>query len=136
MKRESNADACEGHGYRTMNRNAGEKRTSPHGGGTFHSTGTSSLAFAGRKQEHLTSGTCPSYPQPRRQLAQNYAFGILFVILSGIMAVAMLVKKHPEATERAIGSAVALLGDWRTWAIATAGVALTAVVCVLLQPRR
>ncbi|AXV79879.1 MULTISPECIES: hypothetical protein [Ralstonia solanacearum species complex] len=130
MKRESNAEACEGHGYRTMNRNSGDKRTSPHGGGAFHSTGTSSFAFAGRKQEHMASGSS------RGHLAQNYAFGILFVLLSGIMAVAMLVKKHPEATERAIGSAVALLGDWRTWAVTTAGVALTAVVCVLLQPRR
>ncbi|MGH1510584.1 hypothetical protein [Ralstonia solanacearum] len=133
---ESNAEANEAHGYRTTQRNTGDKRVSPQGVGAFHPTGTSSLAFAGRKQERMASEGYPSYLQPRGHLAQHYAFGVLFLILSGIMAIAMVVKKHPEATERVISCAVAFLADWQTWAVATAGVALAAVVCVLLPPRR
>ncbi|MBT1539066.1 hypothetical protein B7R78_0018790 [Ralstonia solanacearum] len=133
---ESNAEANEAHGYRTAQRNTGDTRTSPHGGGAFHPTGTSSLAFAGRKQERIASDGCPSYLQPRGHLAQHYAFGVLFLILSGIMAIAMVIKKHPEATERVISCAVAFLADWQTWAVATAGVVLAAMVCVLLPPRR
>ncbi|MHA6820531.1 hypothetical protein [Ralstonia pseudosolanacearum] len=136
MKREANAEACDGHGYRTTSRSTGDKRTSPHGGGAFHPTGTASFAFAGRKQERVTSGGYPGYQTPRGHMAQNYAFGVLFVILSGIMAIAMIVKKHPESAERAISCAVALLADWRTWAGVTAGAALATVVCMLLPARR
>ena len=95
-----------------------------------------SFAFAGRKPERVASGGYPGYQAPRGHMAQNYAFGVLFVILSGIMAIAMIVKKHPEGAERAISCAVALLADWRTWAVVTAGAALAAVVCVLLPARR
>lgn len=136
MKREANAEACDGHGYRTTSRSTGDKRTSPHGGGAFHPTATASFAFAGGKQESVTSGGYPGYQAPRGHMAQNYAFGVLFVILSGIMAIAMIVKKHPESAERAISCAVAVLTDWRTWAGVTAGAALAAVVCMLLPARR
>ncbi|MHA6907838.1 hypothetical protein ACQUJS_05285 [Ralstonia pseudosolanacearum] len=136
MKREANAEAREGHGYRTTSRSTGDKRAGPHGGGAFHPTGTASFAFAGRKQERIASGGYRGYQAPRGHMAQNYAFGVLFVILSGIMAIAMIVKKHPESAERAISCAVALLADWRTWAVVTAGAALAAVVCMLLPARR
>ncbi|WP_197386242.1 hypothetical protein [Ralstonia pseudosolanacearum] len=136
MKREANAEAYDGHGYRTTSRSTGDKRTSPHGGGAFHPTATASFAFAGRKQERIASGGYRGYQAPRGHMAQNYAFGVLFVILSGIMAIAMIVKKHPESAERAISCAVAVLTDWRTWAGVTAGAALAAVVCMLLPARR
>ncbi|AEG67635.1 conserved hypothetical protein [Ralstonia solanacearum Po82] len=52
--------------------------------------------------------------------AEHRAFGILLLIHSALMAVAMLAKKHPASAECALEVSLTLMRDWRTWAAAVA----------------
>ncbi|OYQ10055.1 hypothetical protein B7R77_25100 [Ralstonia solanacearum K60] len=67
---------------------------------------------------------------------QSIAFGVLFLILGLVMAVAMLAAKHPVGMERAICWAIALLVDWRIWAMLAPGFLLAAIACVLRKSQR
>ena len=69
-------------------------------------------------------------------VAQGYAFGVLFVVLSLITAPAMLAAKRPAHMERAACWIVGVLIDWRSWALLTAGLVVVAITYILLQPRR
>ncbi len=68
--------------------------------------------------------------------AQSHAFGALLLILSAIMAIAMVATKHPAEMERATCLVAGLFIDWRTWAVITVVLVLVALVCALLAPRR
>ncbi|KFX30717.1 hypothetical protein KR96_00800 [Ralstonia solanacearum] len=52
--------------------------------------------------------------------AEHRAFGILLLIHSALMAVAILAKKHPASAECALEVSLTLMRDWRTWAAAVA----------------
>ncbi|ATI30256.1 Hypothetical Protein RRSL_04787 [Ralstonia solanacearum UW551] len=67
---------------------------------------------------------------------QSIAFGVLFLILGLVMSVAMLAAKHPVAMERAICWAIALLVDWRIWAMLAPGFLLAAIACLLRKSQR
>ncbi|XHO06910.1 hypothetical protein ACEQUB_p00156 (plasmid) [Ralstonia syzygii] len=67
---------------------------------------------------------------------QSIAFGVLFLILSLVMAVAMLTSKHPVRMERAICWVTELLADWRSWASLAVGFLLVAIVCLLRKSQR
>ncbi|MGD7165536.1 hypothetical protein, partial [Ralstonia pseudosolanacearum] len=68
--------------------------------------------------------------------AQSHAFGALLLILSAIMAIAMIATKRPAHMERTLCAAVELLVDWRTWAVITVGIVLIALACAVLRPWR
>ncbi|MBX9429346.1 hypothetical protein [Ralstonia pseudosolanacearum] len=67
--------------------------------------------------------------------AAHRAFGVLLLIHSALMAVAMLAKKHPASAECALDASVALMRDWRTWAVAAA-VLLAGMIFTLLVAHR
>ncbi len=64
--------------------------------------------------------------------AQSNAFGLVFVILSFIVALAMVATKRPAQMERAMCLVVGFLADWRTWAVITVLLILVALVSALL----
>ncbi|AGH86730.1 hypothetical protein HI806_23130 (plasmid) [Ralstonia solanacearum] len=67
---------------------------------------------------------------------QSVAFGVLFLILSLVMAVAMLNRKHPVGMERAICWATGVMVDWRSWMPLAVGFLLVAAVCLLRRLQR
>ncbi|MEF9387137.1 hypothetical protein V4890_16155 [Ralstonia solanacearum species complex bacterium KE056] len=67
---------------------------------------------------------------------QSVAFGVLFLILSLVMAVAMLTRKHPVGMERAICWATGVIADWRSWMPMAVGFLLVAAVCLLRRLQR
>ncbi|MHA6845753.1 hypothetical protein [Ralstonia syzygii] len=68
--------------------------------------------------------------------AQSHAFGALLLILSAIMAIAMIATKRPAQMEHTLRLAVGHIADWQTWTVITAGLILIALACVVLRPRR
>ncbi len=68
--------------------------------------------------------------------AAHRAFGVLLLIHSALMAVAMLAKKHPASAECALDASVALMRDWRTWAVAAAMLLAGMIVTLLVAHRR
>ncbi|MFV8645672.1 hypothetical protein ACI2S3_12840 [Ralstonia nicotianae] len=68
--------------------------------------------------------------------AAHRAFGVLLLIHSALMAVAMLAKKHPASAECALDASVALMRDWRTWAVAAAVLLAGMIVTLLVAHRR
>ncbi len=67
--------------------------------------------------------------------AAHRAFGVLLLIHSALMAVAMLAKKHPASAECALDASVALMRDWRTWAVAAAMLLAGMIVTLLVAHR-
>ncbi|MGC5832301.1 hypothetical protein LDP08_17225 [Ralstonia pseudosolanacearum] len=100
--------------------------------------GATQTLWAAHAPTNRTLGPADSYLAGHRDylVAQGYAFGVLFVVLSLIMAAAMLAAKRPAQMERAACWIVGILIDWRSWALLTVGLVVVAITCVLLQPRR
>ncbi|MHA6833866.1 hypothetical protein [Ralstonia pseudosolanacearum] len=100
--------------------------------------GATQTPWATHARTNRTFGPADSYLAGDRDylVAQGYAFGVLFVVLSLIMAAAMLAAKRPAHMERAACWIVGILIDWRSWALLTVGLVVVAITYILLQPRR
>ncbi len=68
--------------------------------------------------------------------AEHRAFGILLLIQSALMAVAMLAKKHPATAECVLEASLTLMRDWRTWAVAVAVMLPAGLIVTLFVAHR
>ncbi|CBJ40164.1 conserved membrane protein of unknown function (plasmid) [Ralstonia solanacearum CMR15] len=133
MKPEASADARQARTQRLEGEHAGWRDAGVH-----HRDATSMLVHArGERVRGAANSHVDSAGGTRDDVAaQGYAFGIVFMVLSLILAIAILATKRPEHVERAVCRAVSALVDWRTWAIVTMGCVVMALAYRLCRPRR
>ncbi|AXV80259.1 hypothetical protein ACJBUE_04195 [Ralstonia syzygii subsp. celebesensis] len=67
---------------------------------------------------------------------EHRAFGVLLLIQSALMALAMLAKKHPASAECALEASITLMRDWRTWAVAVAVMLPAGMIITLFVAHR
>ncbi|AMP36274.1 hypothetical protein LBM2029_01390 [Ralstonia solanacearum] len=67
---------------------------------------------------------------------EHRAFGVLLLIQSALMALAMLAKKHPASAECALEASITLMRDWRTWAVVVAVVLPAGMIITLFVAHR
>ncbi|MHA6842284.1 hypothetical protein ACQUJZ_15130 [Ralstonia pseudosolanacearum] len=133
MKHEASADACQARMQRMEGEHAGWRDAGVH-----HRAATPMLVHArGKRMRGAANSHVIGAAGTRDYVAaQGHAFGIVFMVLSLILAVAILATKRPERVEQAVCRAVGILVDWRTWAIVMMGCVVMALAYVLCRPRR
>ena len=67
--------------------------------------------------------------------AQSRAAGIMLVIFAGIMALAMVLKRNPDAFCGVTREVVSVIVDWRTWAAVALLALIDGLAAVLLARR-
>ncbi|MHA6897248.1 hypothetical protein ACQUJT_24745 [Ralstonia pseudosolanacearum] len=133
MKHETSADARQARMQRLEGEHAGWRDAGVH-----HRAATPMLIHARgeRVQGAASSHVVGAGGIHDDVAAQGRAFGIVFMVLSLILAIAILAAKRPEHVERAVCRAVGIVVDWRTWAIVTMGCVVMALAYRLCRPRR
>ncbi len=133
MKHAASADACLARMQRMEGEHAGWRDAGVH-----HRAATPMLVHArGKRMRGAANSHVIGAAGTRGYVAaQGHAFGIVFMVLSLILAIAILATKRPERVEQAVCRAVGILVDWRTWAIVTMGCVVMALAYVLCRPRR